>query len=290
MIYQLEGIQEIISYLDNTHLMLYDNVQNEAYPIHWHMALEIIMPVDNEYTVCVNDKNYYLKPYDIILICPGVMHRIESPSSGRRIIFQAELSVIQMIFGLNSIVSLLYPATLFTPENAESIHENMKNIILDIADIYSDKKSDNLLEMTIYTKLLQILLLIGKTQIQGTSEDDIIKMSKQQEYVSKFMMVCEYIDTHYQEEITLDDMAAMCDYSKFYFSRLFHEFANMPFYRFVNRRRISRAEELLANENISITSVAIQSGFSNQSAFIRMFKSFNGCTPKEYRKKHESSK
>ena len=48
-------------------------------------------------------------------------------------------------------------------------------------------------------------------------------------------------------------------------------------------KRIEHAQKLLANPGISVTEVALNSGFSSLSAFIRMFKLINHCTPTEYR-------
>ena len=75
----------------------------------------------------------------------------------------------------------------------------------------------------------------------------------------------------------------MAGFSKFHFTRLFKQFSGLSFYKYVNKKRIERAEQLLINPSISVTEVALQSGFSSLSAFIRMFKLMKGCTPTEFR-------
>jgi len=52
---------------------------------------------------------------------------------------------------------------------------------------------------------------------------------EQQEYIEKFMAVCDYINSHCTEELTLDDISAMAGFSKYHFSRLFKEFTNTSF-------------------------------------------------------------
>ena len=98
------------------------------------------------------------------------------------------------------------------------------------------------------------------------------------------MNICTYIDNHFSEDLSLEEIAEMSGFSKYHFSRLFHDFTNMPFYKYVNWKRISYAEQLLSDPELSATQVAIQSGFASQSAFIRMFKNRNGCTPTDFRK------
>ncbi|WP_349944974.1 helix-turn-helix domain-containing protein [Lacrimispora sp. BS-2] len=59
----------------------------------------------------------------------------------------------------------------------------------------------------------------------------------------------------------------------------------MTFYEDLNSRRVKRAEELLYNtREMSITDVAMGSGFSSMSAFNRTFKKIKHCSPSNYRK------
>ena len=83
--------------------------------------------------------------------------------------------------------------------------------------------------------------------------------------------------------IGVEDMAKECGYSKFHFTRLFKQFTNVSFYKYLNQKRIATAEKLLADPQNSITDAALNSGFTSLSSFIRMFKIVKGCTPTEFR-------
>ncbi|MBQ0027123.1 MAG: helix-turn-helix domain-containing protein [Lachnospiraceae bacterium] len=305
MIENLKGIHETVIYKENTHLMLYDNTQYEDYPAHWHRPVEIIMPIDGTYSVIINNTTYNLNPNEIIMIAPGVIHILKAPPTGRRIIFQVDLSPINDIFGLNSIVSFLAPASVFTKDTAPQIHEELVALINDSAKEYLGSNDlnvinrmrqesspivseNNLCELSIYSKVIRMFTLIGRHHLQRV-QSETRSTVKQQEYIGKLMTVCDYIDTHFAEELQLDDIATMSGFSKYHFERLFKEFTNLSFYKYVNRKRISHAEQLLANNSLSITDVAIQSGFSNQSSFIRMFKIMNNCTPTDFRRMKDSS-
>ena len=63
---------------------------------------------------------------------------------------------------------------------------------------------------------------------------------------------------------------------------------DVSFYKYVNQKRIAIAGDLLLNTNLNITEIALQSGFGSISAFIRMFKLINGCTPTEFRNMRDS--
>ena len=101
--------------------------------------------------------------------------------------------------------------------------------------------------------------------------------------MEKFMYICEYISEHCTENITLDDAAQLAGFSKFHFSRLFKCFTNVSYYKYMNQKRIAFAENLLIDPELSVTEVALRSGFDSLSSFIRMFKIIKGVTPTEFK-------
>lgn len=102
--------------------------------------------------------------------------------------------------------------------------------------------------------------------------------------MEKFLWVTNYICEHFKEALALEEIAAMAGFSKYHFSRLFHQYTGTTFYKYLNQRRIAHARALLLNPDLTVTEVALQSGFPSISSFLRMFRLLNGCTPTEYRK------
>lgn len=280
MIENLKGIHETVTYTKNTHLKLYENRESENYPKHWHTPIEIIMPTINGYTAILGNDRIELNIDDILFICPGVIHALESPKDGQRIIFQADISMLREIQGIDSILGLISPASLITPETAPEIHPQMKQILLEICNEY--KNMHSLSNAAIYANLLSMFVLIGKNYTSELTRS-AAGNQKQKEYTENFLAICNYIDDHCTEDLTLDEIAKKAGFSKYHFSRLFKQFSNVTFYKYLNQRRIAYAEMLLADPSISITEVALRSGFSSISAFIRMFKLIKQCTPTEFR-------
>ena len=106
---------------------------------------------------------------------------------------------------------------------------------------------------------------------------------KRREYFDRLNNAIDYIDENFANDITLDDAAAFSGFSKFHFSRLFKEYMNCTFYDYLIGRRIKATEILLTRDDLSITDIALQAGFSSISTFNRTFKLKKGCTPGEYR-------
>jgi len=67
MIKNLSGVYEIVEYENKRSVMLYDNDQTESYPIHWHNAVEIIIPLSNDFCVISGGVEYHLKEKEILI-------------------------------------------------------------------------------------------------------------------------------------------------------------------------------------------------------------------------------
>lgn len=300
--FHMDGMREIVFDPESSHVIVHRNIETTDYATHWHAPMEILMPVENSYTAYVNNKEYQLQPYDILFVTPNVYHSYLAPKTGLRYFILIDVSVLKDIYGISQIISAINPCALFTETNAPQIHSQLKELFLAIADTYSHrsdlqvalsdkddlkKASDriSLLEPVIYSKLIEMFTVIAQN-LQKSPEKIPSASDWQQEHVNRFTMVCSYIDTHCMDNLSLDEIAQMSGFSKYHFSRLFKQFTNEPFYKYVNHKRIQYAMKLLVHQNMSITDIALAAGYSNTSTFIRMFKTFNACTPREYRDKY----
>lgn len=99
----------------------------------------------------------------------------------------------------------------------------------------------------------------------------------------KLNPVLEYINTHLQEDMKLQDLANIANVSQFYFCRMFRLSMGMTPSQYVRYQRIERAKQLLKQRHLSISEISIQCGFTSQSHFTRLFYKFTRVTPKAYR-------
>ena len=281
MIKILDGTKETVSFDIDSTILLYDNTDFEEYPVHWHTPVEIVMPLEGEYTLDCNDMRFCLKPHDIIFICPGALHHLYA-SHGRRIIFQVDLNMLHSFDEFDSFFALMQPAVIVTPNDTPEIHEECVKLLMEIFDEYIAQAPFK--SVSIIQKFLNMIALVGRDYTKKPDRFAGVKPTKQQEYAEKFLSICDYLNQHCTEDIDLDDAAKMAGFSKYHFSRLFKEFAGMTFYKYLNSRRIAYSERLLLDPDINVTEVAIRSGFNSITAFMRMFKIIRGCTPTQFRK------
>ncbi len=98
------------------------------------------------------------------------------------------------------------------------------------------------------------------------------------------LRVTHYIDEHYSEGVSLEEVAEATGISRYYVSHLFKELMDNTFVGYVNELRLNHAAMLLVTTDSPIIEIASKSGFNNLSNFNRAFKMYFGKTPSSYRK------
>ncbi|MCI8670172.1 MAG: helix-turn-helix transcriptional regulator [Lachnospiraceae bacterium] len=96
--------------------------------------------------------------------------------------------------------------------------------------------------------------------------------------------VVDYIETHLDDELSLDKIAYALNYSKFYVARVFNEETGGTVYKYIQGRRLTLAAQKLVETNQPIIEIAYEAHYESQQAFTLAFKQVYGCTPKIYRK------
>jgi len=95
--------------------------------------------------------------------------------------------------------------------------------------------------------------------------------------------VLEYIDAHLASDLSLDELAGVACLSSFHFGRMFKVSKGHSVHQFVLRKRMVRSMELLRTTEISLTEVAVATGFCSQSQFTTAFRRMTGTTPGAWR-------
>ncbi|WP_409422895.1 PocR ligand-binding domain-containing protein [Pseudaeromonas sp. ZJS20] len=102
-------------------------------------------------------------------------------------------------------------------------------------------------------------------------------------YDPKIKKALRYIDSHFSEELRLEEVAAHVYLSPYYFSKLFKKQLGIGFNAYVTRQRMINAKQMLQNSDWSIASIAKNLGFSQTSYFCKIFRQTYQVTPQMYR-------
>ncbi len=94
----------------------------------------------------------------------------------------------------------------------------------------------------------------------------------------------DFIQEHYMQRLSLDEIAQMSYLSKYYFAHAFKQYMGITPYEYLTSVRLSHAKSLLISSTASVEEIGYRTGFGGAKNFIRQFRQSTGTTPGEYRK------
>ena len=153
---------------------------------------------------------------------------------------------------------------------AFSIGEKIKELTIEnsIKDAFSKEYTSSLLKNII----LNIARIASETTNTKTKNDAALAKG-----------VIEYIQNHLTENINNEDIANYMNFNISYLNRVFKKYTKMTIHAFLLERRLELAMEKLKTETISVSEIALSSGFTDIPHFTKIFKKYVGKTPSEYR-------
>jgi AraC family transcriptional regulator len=95
-----------------------------------------------------------------------------------------------------------------------------------------------------------------------------------------------FVEDNLHRPVSLDELAAQVNVSRFHFCRIFKQATGMTAFAFVERCRIRRAQTLIVETELALADVSLMVGFADQSHFTRRFHLYVGCTPGAFAREH----
>jgi two-component system response regulator YesN len=96
----------------------------------------------------------------------------------------------------------------------------------------------------------------------------------------------DYIDSHFNEDISITHLSEMLGISESHLSHLFREHSGFTIVAYLQDRRMREAIKLLQDPSLNVTDIYTSCGFTNGSYFCKMFRRYTGVTPSEFRNSH----
>ncbi len=287
-IHEYEEYQEKKSHFDsnfpyNTYLCSIP-LDFTAVPAHWHNEAEIVYIKKGIGIVTVDLISYDVTSGSIIVILPGQLHSITQKNDNsfeyENIIFNFDTLHSERA---DSIAPLFNSFTgrniIITPNitNNLSYYEDIK-ACLDEADriCTTFPKGYQLAILSCLYKLFYILYS------NATVNNEKTKNIKSIEHIKN---ITKYVENNYFDQITIADMAQLCDYSESHFMKFFKQNMGISFIDYINNYRLNMAANLIKSSDSDILSIACECGFNNLSYFNRLFKQKYKMTPRELRGK-----
>ena len=250
-------------------------------PVHWHEEFEITYVRGGECTYLIDLEPVPVQEGDFLFLASGVLHGI--PEGKTRFLETDSFVFHPEMLGVRGDVcrtryllpaergEIRFPAVIRgeTAEPLKAVFDRLKQSFLAKAFGY---------ELEVKALLLQEMALLYRlVPFERKSPEN-------RQVVEKLKTVLQYSREHYQQPVTVGELAELCHFSEYYFMRFFKQYMNMTCVEYLNQYRLEIAAGELAESGESVTEIALNAGFNNLSYFNRVFKRSFGMTPREYRK------
>lgn len=270
---------EKLGYLENDFKMFHIlDSKRKDFAYHYHDFNKIIIFISGNINYSIEGKNYSLKPYDIVLVNAGEIHKptVLDNSDYERIIIYVSTQFLNTYKEKDYNLSYCF-------ERAKKEHSNVLRIpSLDKSKLYQvcqeleHSFSDNAFAKELYQKILFLEFMI---QLNRTVISNHINYLDSVNGNEKLLPIIEFINEHITEDISIDTLSENFYLSRYYLMHLFKEGTGYTIGNYITEKRLLLAKNLVQNGS-SITEACFQSGFKNYSTFSRAFKKAFHTIPK----------
>ena len=247
-------------------------------PFHWHRELEILYILNGHATVNMDGERYELDSLDAIVVDYAKIHEViyELPQT-MGICIHVSRQLLRRFINDSELLAIQCAGKRLTEEQTEYYSE-LCSYLKELTVLYVNQK--NTYELKSTALILNILACLiehfSEPVTQAISDAKVSNMERLER-------ICDYVEHHYQEEITLQEAADELGLNKEYFCRFFKQNTGNSFIRYVNQVRINHIYQDLLHTDESVQDIMERHGFYNQKLFSRMFKERYACTPREAR-------
>ncbi len=267
--------------------LVLDAIDDRSYPrtpgfqvMHWHEDLQFIYVLNGTIEVRLLDNTTELKAGDGIFINKNVVHFIKHNSTCHYNSFIFPDYFIKFYFGS--------PAKDFVDSVIEN--EQLQFCSFTQGINWCDRVLSLLARMSLLEKnktefyLYEVLVLVSTLWLE-MRKNIVLPPEKQENIINlRMQKFLRYIEKHYQNDLTLEDLSKSANVSKSECLRCFKLSMQTTPYNYLIDFRLSKAAVLLKKSNDSIGNIAADVGFHQASHFGKCFKEKTGYSPKEYRK------
>ena len=260
-------------------------------PNHHHDFMEIALVLSGTATHTLQQQerknlSYPVTQGDVCVIVPGQNHSFSfgEDESIELINILFNQTVFQKISDLDEdqmnlpdfINKLAHPS----PENPSPLHLP-EEAVAQLCALVSSIERESVQHTAGYSTMIllhfsAILTLLyrqyrSSMPLQGAAETELVTR------------LTQYIDQHYQEEISLQHLADVTHFSVRQITRRFKDATGMSIFDYILSQRMNHARALLVTTDMKVTDIALEVGFNTPSYFCGQFRRMMGCTPNQYR-------
>lgn len=259
------------------------NIKQYAYYIthykyNWHKDMELLLVLDGEIEVNKNGVSHIMEKGDIILINSNMGHATmaRKPNSVAMVV---HFDPIYFSYWIKDYKNIRFKCV--SDESTRNLPE-FRNIYHTVLEMASYMGSEDSVDQIIYESLFHNLIgqLFMHFRPDMLNNNDAGYIAKNENVIR----LIDYLNKHFREKITLDDLVDVTGYNKSYISQIMKQNLGINYYEYLTRVRMREAVFSLTNTDEKISDIAFANGFSDVKSFNTAFKDRFGKSPSQYRK------
>lgn len=281
---------EFVTYSVNQHFQLFFSEKNHKnYPMHYHNAIEITMPLTKPYGCTGEQGTYVAQDQEILFIGSGILHCVgplKGQEGGSHYTLLVDTGWLHQFQAFQLILEKT--SSIFVVCSHMEHYSSIRQCLFSIYERYDS--SDPYKDIQIASEFLKLIPLIA-WEIEKAEKDVLscsaLPISTEHNLRQEILFSSHYIQEHCTEDLTLESMSRMLGISNYYYHRKFKEICHLSFHDHLISCRMSTACHELKSRKHSIEEIAHLCGYKSVSSFIQMFKQIFKMTPTQYRKNYQ---
>lgn len=247
---------------------------------HIHLDFEFLLVLRGQIEVVMQTEQMLLGEGDICIINPLQSHEFRAPSPSSPAL----------------LLSLQVPPAFYASICPEADHlefrtrhlnnDLLKNILLQLARTHFQEEEWS--ELFCYSMISRFYYELTRQAEYHMEEGHSWKQAVARG--NRLRRIFDYVDAHFHEKITLQDIADNLGVSTYYLSHYFKTAIGITLQEYIMRYRCEQARRLLLTTEDSTLDISLSCGFSDPKYFTRGFLKLYGMRPGEYRKSFQSEK
>lgn len=254
--------------------------EEESYPYHYHDFYKLLILLQGNVTYSIEGKSYKLRPFDMVLVRKGAIHRAEVSGDEPydRIVFYISGEYLERCKTADYDPSFCFVCA--GKEGSEVLRfpvlQNTAFLSL-IGKLEENGQTVTRYGASAYAGLLfsELLLSVNRGCYEKTGSFDHTVLFNQ-----KMIDLIRYIGEHLTEDMSIEELAERFYISKFHMMRQFKEETGFTIHQYISEKRIIYARSLMA-AGMSATQACYESGFKDYSTFSRAYKRRMEKSPSE---------
>ena len=250
-----------------------------SFPAHTHIEIELFYCTKGSYEIIINRKKYTVSSGELAIIGSMISHEVlESSNSTQSNCVFLEIGPTMLGKYFGAIKNQAFPNPIFDLKQEK--YSNMYKMFNEIATLC--KNSSDFSSLLIKGNIYKISAHILK---EFSTETSSANTPKRLNFVNTIEKALDYIHNNYEDNLSIEEVAKNCGYSKSNFCKIFKTITGDTFHNVLNNHRLKLACILLKNSIYPVEDIATKVGFADAKSFCRIFKKHNGISPGQYRKK-----